>query len=69
MVDLTGQDIVIRSHVTESLALQPCRCCQFDTARQDPHDRLGDLVLQVEDIDQLAVVPLGPGVVAVCGID
>src|SRR5207249_11784425 len=57
-----GKDAFIRGHVVGPLALDAfVRGC-FDAARKSGNDRAGDLVLDGEDILQLAVVAFGPDV-------
>ena len=62
MQHLAGQHVFVRRHVGGGLALRPIVARRLDPPGQRRDDRRGHLVLDGEDVLELAVVALGPDV-------
>ena len=66
---LAGENVLVGCHVLGALALGPILRRRLDPPRQGGDDRGCDLVLDREDVVQLAVVAIGPDVRVGFGID
>ena len=60
MQDLAGQHVLVGRHVRGGLPLDPIVPRSLDAAKEGRRDGRGDLVLDGEDVLELAIVALGP---------